>query len=120
MPRSRAQSFMTPAIFGRFSQTWMPDTAVEIALKALDLLSGLGSKVSMWLGPPVMKSRMQLLCFGLPPADCSAARAASVLSQPEAGRVRAPAAESFSHSRRERVRSRENIGALRGKAHPLQ
>src|SRR5438477_7292091 len=113
MPRNRAQSFMTSAIFDRFSQTWMPGTAVGIGLKAIDLLSGLGSKVSRWLGPPVMNSRMQLLCFGLPPADCSAARAARVLSQPEAGRVRAPAAESFSHSRRERVRSREgNIGGL--------
>src|SRR5436305_15158178 len=114
MPRSRTQSFMAPAIFGKFSLIWMPGTAVLIALRALDLLSGLGSKVSMWLGPPVMNRRMQLLCFGLPPADCSAARAASVLSQPEAGRVRAPAAESFSHSRRERVRSREgNIEGLR-------
>src|SRR5437588_12912388 len=102
MPRNRAQSFMTPAILGRISLTWMPGTVVGIALKALDLLSGLWSKVSTWLGPPVMNRRMQLLCFGLPPGDCSAARAPNVLSQPEAGRVRAPAAERFSHSRRER------------------
>jgi hypothetical protein len=79
----------------------MPGTAVGIGLKALEALSGLGSKVSMWLAPPVMKSRMQLLCLGRP-ADCSAARAARVLSQPEAGRPRAPAEASLSQSRRER------------------
>src|SRR5437763_8418400 len=54
----------------------------------------------MWLAPPVMNSRMQLLCLGRP-ADCSAARAARVLSQPEAGAPRAPAAVRRSQSRRE-------------------
>src|SRR6266446_6864069 len=81
----------------------MPGTAVGIALKAVVLFSGLGSKVSMWLAPPVMNSRMQLLCCGLPLPVCSAARAASVLSQPDAGSPRTPAVESRSHSRRERV-----------------
>src|SRR5438046_3875905 len=81
----------------------MPGTAVGIGLKTLVLFSGLGSNVSMWLAPPTMKSRMQLLCAGLPLADCAAARTASVLSQPEAGRPKAPAAERRSQSRRDKL-----------------
>src|SRR5208282_561118 len=80
----------------------MPGTLVAIGLSSLVLLAGLGSKVSIWLGPPVMNSRMQLLCFGLLPADWSAARAARISSQPETGAVRMPAADSLSRSRRER------------------
>src|SRR5207249_718524 len=81
----------------------MPGTAVGIDLKTVVLFSGFGSKVSTWLAPPTMNSRMQLLCAGLPLADCRAARAARVLSQPEAGRPKAPAAESRSQSRRDRL-----------------
>src|SRR5947207_13149455 len=96
----------------------MPGTAVGIALKAVVLFSGLGSKVSMWLAPPTMNKRMQLLCAGLPSADWAAARAASVLSQPEAGRPKAPAAENRSQSRRDRfepnmIRLRFNFRRLR-------
>jgi hypothetical protein len=103
MPRSSAQSFINSAVFGRCSQTWMPGTAVAIGLKALVLLSGFGSNVSMWLAPPTMNSRMQLLCLGEPTTDCSAARAARVPSQPDAGTPRAPAAVRRSQSRRERL-----------------
>src|SRR5579864_1536329 len=79
----------------------MPLTLVAIGLKPLVLLPGFGSKVSMWLGPPVIKSKMQLLCFGLP-CEVSAACNASRFSQPEAGSDSAPRADNFNHSRRER------------------
>src|SRR5215213_1998343 len=102
MPRSRAQWFITLATFGSVSHTWMPGTAVGIALNWLVLLSGLGSKVSRWLAPPVMNSRMQSLCFFCAADGRSAARAARVLSQPDVGTPNAPTADSFIHSRRER------------------
>ena len=37
------------AIVGYSSEIWMPATLVEMGLK---LLFGLGSQVSIWLGPP--------------------------------------------------------------------
>src|SRR5436305_13665344 len=112
MPRRRAQSFMTPAIFGRFSLISMPGTAVGIGWNALELLPGLGSKVSMWLGPPVMNRRMQLLCL----TPESAARAATAPSQLVAGAVRTPAAVRRRTSRRDRAG--ENLGypLTRGRA----
>src|SRR5262245_6721601 len=87
----------------------MPLTLVAMGLKPLVLLPGFGSNMSMWLGPPGMNSKMQLLCFGLP-CEVSAACMASRLSQPEAGRLKAPTADNFNHSRRER--ELESICAL--------
>src|SRR4051812_28417950 len=101
MPFNSTMSFIIVAVFGRFSQTWMPETAVEIGLKTLDLFIGFGSNVSRCDGPPDMNSRMQLLCLRLPSFDCSAARAAKVSNHPEAGAVKLPRAESFSISRRD-------------------
>src|SRR5437868_12684683 len=43
------------AIFGSSSEIWIPATLVEIGLK---LLLGLGSHVSMWLGPPSSQNRI--------------------------------------------------------------
>src|SRR3954453_1152407 len=110
MPRSRAQSVIPFATFGSVSHTWTPGTAVGIGLNALVPFSGLGSKVSMWLAPPVMNSRMQCLCLA---AGRSAARAASVLSQPDVGTPKAPAAVSFSQSRGQR-RSENMINLASG------
>src|SRR5580692_6602499 len=46
---------------GMVSLTWMPETFVLIGLKSprtFDGASGLGSQISMWLGPPCRKSMM--------------------------------------------------------------
>src|SRR5437764_8505185 len=80
----------------------MPGTAVAIDLNSP--LPGLGSKVSMWLGPPVIKRRMQLLSL----TPDSAARAATAPSQLVAGALKTPAAVRRSRSRRERAG--ENMG----------
>ena len=100
-------SFMWPATFGRNSPIWMPGTLVAIGLISLVEFSGLGSKVSMWLGPPNMNSRMQLL--GL--------RRRSRPHAPPVGRTirtragcKAPAADSRSSSRRDRAVAEERHG----------
>ena len=68
---------------------WTPDTAVPMALNSPPVgRPGLGSKVSMWLGPPAMYSRMQALCL----VPFSAAWAASTGSQPDAELRPTPAA----------------------------
>ena len=41
---------------GKSSEIWIPGTAVEIGLNEL---CGFGSHVSIWLGPPSRKSKMQ-------------------------------------------------------------
>src|SRR5262245_34736681 len=59
----------------------MPGTAVSIGLnspRTFSGASGLGSNVSMWLGPPAIQSRMHALGRG-PSGACAASRP----SQPE-------------------------------------
>src|SRR6185369_3273831 len=63
MDRTSASLSIFFAILGRSSETWIPATLVEIGLK---LLLGLGSQVSMWLGPPSSQNRMTEVA--LPPA----------------------------------------------------
>ena len=72
-----AMCFMCLAIFGRCSLILMPGTLVSISLNGPPLAwPGLRSKVSIWLGPPVIHSRMhERLRCGL--AAVSAARASS-------------------------------------------
>ena len=54
-----AMSFICLASLGRCSLIRMPGTAVSIALNGPPLAwPGLRSKVSIWLGPPVIQSRM--------------------------------------------------------------
>ena len=54
-----AMSFICLASLGRCSLIKMPGTAVSMALNSPPLAwPGLGSKVSIWLGPPVIQSRM--------------------------------------------------------------
>src|SRR6185503_4050607 len=70
------RSFISAAMRGRCSQTWIPRTAVSIALNGPFVsCPGLGSKVSMWLGPPSMKRTITDLAF---------ARAASCARSPGA------------------------------------
>ena len=77
----------------------MPGTAVVIGLNSpASLVPGLRSKVSLWLGPPSIHSRMQDLCL----TPDAAARAASTLSQPDIAAPPTPAADSFRKSRRDR------------------
>ena len=71
---------MCLATFGRCSLILMPGTLVAISLKGPPLAwPGLRSKVSIWLGPPFIHSRMheRLRC------GSSAAAAASRPSQPD-------------------------------------
>ena len=52
--------------FAVCSQPWameMPGTDVSMALVSPPCaVPGLGSKVSSWLGPPAIQSRMQAIC----------------------------------------------------------
>jgi hypothetical protein len=63
--RMTANSFMTAAVRVQCSAIWTPETFVEIALVGPCVSApGLGSKVSNWLGPPAIHSRMQARsCF---------------------------------------------------------
>jgi hypothetical protein len=64
MTAIRCASF---AVYGSVSEKWIPGTEVGIEPN-VPLISrgapGLGSKVSCWGGPPLMKIRMQ--AFALP------------------------------------------------------
>src|SRR5439155_19356626 len=60
--------------FGSSSDTWMPATLVDIGLK---LLLGLGSKVSMWLGPPSSQKRITLFALAAPAGEAAAAASVS-------------------------------------------
>src|SRR5947209_7248875 len=105
MPRRMAACRISREKRGKFSLIWMPGTDVSIGRNG-PLLSvpGLGSKVSLWLGPPSIHRTMHRLwrvCCG---AGACAARAARTFSQPDMPAPRTPAAESFSKSRRERSR----------------
>src|SRR5262249_20657825 len=87
------------AILGKYSLIWMPGTSVSIGWNGPPWgCPGLRSKVSIWLGPPLIHSRMQerLRC-GLP-----AVASASAPSQPDVQVPSTPAAASRSQSRRER------------------
>src|SRR5262249_39754145 len=83
---------------GRCSLIWMPGTAVGMALYGPPLTwPGFRSKVSIWLGPPVIHRRMQaFLRFG-----CAAASLARASNHPAALQLATPADISRSQSRRE-------------------
>ncbi len=92
--RTTARCFICFATSGRCSPTRTPGAAVSIAWNGPPFAwSGLGSKVSVWVGPPAIHSTMHARLR----AGSSAARAARVGSQPEVS----PAADSFSALRRE-------------------
>src|SRR5205807_3308128 len=94
-----AASFSSPANRGKCSLMRMPGTAVGISLKGPPwAVPGFRSKVSLWLGPPSIHSRMHDLCL----APVAAARPASTLSQPDSDAPVTPAAVSLSRSRRDR------------------
>src|SRR5262245_65183126 len=79
---------------------WMPGTRVAIGLKGPPLAwPGLRSKVSSCDGPPLIHRRMQDF-FGR--AGKAAAADARLANQPETPEPRAPAADSFSQSRRDK------------------
>ncbi len=87
------------ARFGRCSEMRRPGALVWISRNGPPFfVPGLRSKVSIWLGPPFIHRRMheRLRC------GSSAARAASVPSQPDRGTLTTPAADSLSQSRRDR------------------
>ena len=95
--RRIATSFIWAASLGRCSEIRTPGAAVSIALNGPPCeWPGLGSKVSVWLGPPVIHKRMHdFRRFG-----SDAAEAASVPNQPEADEPRAPAEASLINCRR--------------------
>src|SRR4051812_27845971 len=91
-------SLICLASLGRCSPTDRPGTPVAIGLNGPPLAwSGLGSKVSIWRGPPVIHRRMtDFLRFG-----SVAALAARVSIHPEADAPMAPAEARRNQSRRE-------------------
>src|SRR5262245_17097658 len=100
MLRMIAMWSMNRAIFGRCSLIWMPGTLVAIGLNGPPLAwPGLRSNVSSCEGPPLIHSRMQDL-FGRAGKAAAWARSAN---QPETPQPSAPAADSFSQSRRDRT-----------------
>src|SRR5262249_30474042 len=97
MPRRMAACFMSWAILGKCSLISMPGASVLTGLNSpAPLDSGLRSKVSLWLGPPAIHSRMHDLVF-LPWA---AAARASTGRKPEDEAAETPAAVSCLMSRR--------------------
>src|SRR3984957_11281794 len=108
MERTRTPRFITWATLGKCSLIAISGALVLIGLKSPEpLLSGLRSKVSLWLGPPSIQRRMQDLAVLLP-----AAALARTGSQPERAGANAPAADSLRKSRRVFSCNREeNIGS---------
>src|SRR5438132_7066008 len=100
MDRIRATCSMFLASRGRCSLIRMPGIDVWISLKGPPLTCpGFRSKVSIWLGPPVIHRRMQALRrFG-----CAAAAFARASNHPETQQPAAPADVKRSQSRREIV-----------------
>src|SRR5437660_6642834 len=98
MERTSAIWSMCLAIFGRYSLMRMPGTAVGMSLNGPPLTCpGFMSKVSNWLGPPVIHRRMHaFLRFGW--AAASFARASN---HPETQQLATPADVNRSQSRRE-------------------
>ena len=79
---------MTLAVCSQPSAIWMPGTAVSIALVSPPLsVPGLGSKVSSWLGPPAIQSRMQAICRFRSSSACRAIRSVKLTGRPEARRA---------------------------------
>src|SRR5438132_4849499 len=98
MPRRMAAWFISLAIFGRCSLISTPGALVLIGLNSpAPLLSGLRSKVSLWLGPPSIHRRMHDLALPLPLA---AAAFAITGIQPDSDVANTPAADSLRKSRR--------------------
>src|SRR5262245_11487296 len=61
--RMTAKSRITPAVLVQCSAMAIPGADVPIALVGPWFSApGLGSKVSNWLGPPAIQSKMQALC----------------------------------------------------------
>src|SRR5688572_26770329 len=88
IPRTTTPCFITSAIFGRCSLISTPGALVLIGLNSpAPLLSGLRSKVSLWLGPPSIHRRMHDFA-GLRPAAAFAITG----SQPESVGANTPAA----------------------------
>src|SRR5437868_10618273 len=99
MPRKIAAWPMIVAILERCSEISMPGTLVLIGLNSpASLVPGFMSKVSLWLGPPSIHSRMHDFVL----AFVSAARAASGASHPDSDGVSMPSDESRRKSRREK------------------
>ena len=66
---------MTLAVCSQPSAIEMPGTDVSMALVAPPCsVPGLGSKVSSWLGPPAIQSRMQAICRFRSSSACRAIR----------------------------------------------
>ena len=112
-----AISFICRASLGRCSLMRMPGTAVSMALNSPPLAwPGLGSNVSIWLGPPVIQSRMH----DLRRPGSAAASAASDSIQPEVEKPTTPAAASRSIWRRDssrgEVRTIHGVSSLQGPA----
>src|SRR3954453_13537742 len=82
----------------------MPLTEVLIGLNSpASLVPGFMSKVSFWLGPPSIHSRMHDLCQAPDPAACAAIRS----SQPDAEDRAPAAAENLRNARRDTSALRE-------------
>src|SRR5438445_13221437 len=105
MERTTAILCPNLAILGRCSLILSPGALVAISLKGPPLACpGLRSKVSIWLGPPFIHSRMHARLR----SGCAAAALARFSIQPETDEATTPAADSFSQSRRDR-RGRSDI-----------
>src|SRR6478672_6029772 len=109
---------MTPvciisAVFGRCSLISTPGALVFTGLNSpAPLLSGLRSKVSLWLGPPSIQRRMHDFARPFPALPALLAASAMTGSQPERAGANTPAAESRRKSRRVLFsRWEENMGA---------
>src|SRR5947207_7492271 len=99
MLRMMAACSICFANFGKCSLIWMPETEVGIGLNSrASLVPGLRSKVSLWVGPPSIHSRMHDLCL----APVCAACEASTFIQPDSAGARTPAEDSLKKSRRDR------------------
>src|SRR5436309_86429 len=102
MPRSMAACCIQEATLGNFSQIWMPGTLVEMVPNSPRMAasaSGLGSKVSIWLGPPSIHSRMH--DFRLAPDTAAwAACWANRGNQPDSEAPKAPVSANCVNSRR--------------------
>src|ERR1043165_296127 len=81
---------MLRAMVGMCSQRWMPEALVSCALKGpLGDCPGLGSQVSMWLGPPASQSRMTESHLAISPAAMAELRRRSTRFMPR--KLKAPA-----------------------------
>src|SRR5688500_14647875 len=99
MLRVMAASFISLANCGKCSLILVPGGAVSISWYGpLSVVTGLRSKVALWLGPPAIQSRTQALGLTL----VWAARAARTFMKPDIEKPVTPAAASFRASRRVR------------------